>query len=515
MPDDDDATPSPSPAAEADQETQETAEPHEAAVLTTSPDALAATVATVATASQEASQEAGQEAGAGDNTAQVSGAAIPRNPAPLNQLSEPTKDGAPDENSRDNCTFTALAWIIRDIGTDPTADGDQLKDAIKGQGATGFEDIRDPRYAAVAKQYGVDLTTYYGTQAQLTAKAHEILAGPAGDVLANVGGGSNYLQSFSDPAHFGGVGHTVVLAHYLSGGLEAMNPWDGVWLDRSDSQWQSMIVWGYIIIATPAPAAPPPPPPTSNGGVPAGWRDDGTSLHAPGTAKTLQHGFRFYVLTHPWPAGRIPVSDEYDGVNNDTYQDMSDGTKLHAVRAQNWAVTLEPAPPPPPRPLPDPRTPAGWRDDGATLSDPNGHTFTGPVRALILASSWNPADVLLRTYDVPAGQSVLVEDGRWGAGTLYVFVFSAIAIAAAPDASLTGGKPQLNVCMRVPTGSELAWIRDHPPAPAPPPAPPVPDLTDLINAIATDGANLAALMTAFASDTATLRDALQKAGEAH
>lgn len=185
---------------------------------------------------------------------------IPRNPAPLNQLSEPTKDGKPDENSQANCSMAGLAWSVRDVGTEADCDGDELKDEILGQGVTGFENIlTDAKYAAVAKQHGVQLTPFYGSQQQLVAKAHAVLSGPAGDVLVNVGGGNNYLEKFADPAHFNGVGHVVVLAHTITGGLQAMNPWDGQWLNESDAAWEQMIVWGYIMVATPI-AVPVPTP---------------------------------------------------------------------------------------------------------------------------------------------------------------------------------------------------------------------------------------------------------------
>lgn len=309
---------------------------------------------------------------------------IPRNPAPLNQLSEPVKDRQPDENSRDNCTFADLAWIIRDIGNEPDCDGDELKDEILGQGATGFEDLRDARYAAVAAAHGVRLEVYYGSQQQLVAKAHEIVSGVAGDVLVNVGGGSNYLAAFSDPVHANTIGHAVAIAHYIPSGLEAMNSWGGAWLDGSDAWWESRILWGYIVIALPVAVASPVPVALSGSGIPAGWHDDGT-----------------------------------------------------------------------------------------TLKDPAGAAFTGAVRGMILSSAWDPNDTQVAAeHNVQA----LFEDGRWGNGDVFDFVFSSIVVAYKPDPSLTGGKQLTNVVVRVPTGRELAWIRAHP-APAATPAAAPPDLS--------------------------------------
>jgi hypothetical protein len=246
---------------------------------------------------------------------------IPRNPVPLSQLHEPTKDGLPDENAPDNCGEVGAAWVARDIGNEPDCDGDEIHDEVIGQGVVGGSDLLtpdgsalNPRYAAALAKRGVALSVFWGSQAQLVAKCHEVMALPAGDVLANFGGGANYLQPFSDPAHYNGFGHICVVAHSTTGGLMLMDPWIGAYRTYTDAQLEQMIVWGYIVVATPLAVVQPTPPPTPIGGgavngVPSGWRDDGTTLHAPnGTA--VVGGIRLYVLNHVWDPSDVPVAPE-------------------------------------------------------------------------------------------------------------------------------------------------------------------------------------------------------------
>lgn len=230
---------------------------------------------------------------------------IPRNPAPLSQLHEPTKDGNPDENTSDNCGETVAAWVVRDIGNEPDCDGDEIHDEVIGQGVIGGSDLLsgsaiNPKYAAALTKRAVTLTPYFASQSALVAKCHEILNLAAGDVLANFGGGSQYLNSFSDPVHFSGFGHICAIAHNLSGGLQLMDPWIGGWRSYTDAQLAQMIVWGYIVLALPATGAAPAPTGGTTVTIPAGWTDDGTTLLDPQkTPVTL--GFRNAVLN--WSGG--------------------------------------------------------------------------------------------------------------------------------------------------------------------------------------------------------------------
>ncbi len=254
---------------------------------------------------------------------------IPRNPAPLGQLNSPTKDGQPDEDKNDNCGEDGLAWIVRDIGNEPDCVPDEIHDEVLGQGVIGGSDLLDPndssrlnpKYVAAAMKRGIQLTLFRGTQAQLIAKCHEVMGYAAGDVLANFGGGSQYLNKFADPVHFNGFGHICVIAHSITGGLELMDPWIGGWRDYTDADLQQMIVWGYIVIATPLASVPAPTPAPSQGAPVLNITDPGVaaffSLTSAGTWHCKLTNFEimggilaFYRANNGVTALGMPISGE-------------------------------------------------------------------------------------------------------------------------------------------------------------------------------------------------------------
>ncbi|HLZ23035.1 MAG TPA: hypothetical protein VKQ30_13020 [Ktedonobacterales bacterium] len=170
-----------------------------------------------------------------------------RHPTPLNQLSEPTKDNHPDENPRNNCTFASLAWVVRDIGSEPDCDGDEIHDECEGQGHTGPYDPQAAAFAAAARKRGVALTIVRGTGTQLVARLHAALAAGA-DALINIP--SEWGTAPADPLHPAGTTHCVAVAYPLPGGLRCMNPWGGFWHDGDDAYWAARICYGYILLAT-------------------------------------------------------------------------------------------------------------------------------------------------------------------------------------------------------------------------------------------------------------------------
>ena len=89
----------------------------------------------------------------------------------------------------------------------------------------------------------------------------------------------------------------------------------------------------YVVVTSPN--APPV-------GVPAGWRDDGSTLTAP-NGKMVRLGFREYVLRHPWSAENVPVTGEFGDRGGSTQRFTSD--QLHW---DGHMVTTEALPPPAP-----------------------------------------------------------------------------------------------------------------------------------------------------------------------
>lgn len=76
----------------------------------------------------------------------------------------------------------------------------------------------------------------------------------------------------------------------------------------------------------------------------AGWRDDGTTLSAPG-GETVHLGFREYVLSHAplWPSSNVPTTGEFGDRGGTTQRFTSN--QLHWDGSR---VSVEALPPPPP-----------------------------------------------------------------------------------------------------------------------------------------------------------------------
>ena len=93
----------------------------------------------------------------------------------LDQLTEPTLDGHPDENANENCVAASLAEGLH-ILDGGTFVGDELKDAVYGQGYVGVQSAH--AYIGYCSERGVKLASVAGTQAALIATIHrEVSAG--------------------------------------------------------------------------------------------------------------------------------------------------------------------------------------------------------------------------------------------------------------------------------------------------------------------------------------------------
>ena len=208
----------------------------------------------------------------------------------VNQNSEPTMDGHPDENAPNNCVATCLAAILTYLNGKPY-DGDQLKDAVYGQSYTGPMD--PARFIGYCAGEGVRLSDTTGEPSALVLAAHAYVA-QGQPVLLQIPSAWN-----DEPPPTEGSTHCVVAAKEDPGSLTCMNPWGGFWHYGSDSYWTERVRYGSIWKAEKVMA-----------GVPTGWRDDGTTLYGPnGVPVTL--GFRDYVLAHTWDAGNWPLVAAY------------------------------------------------------------------------------------------------------------------------------------------------------------------------------------------------------------
>lgn len=209
----------------------------------------------------------------------------------VNQNSEPTMDGHPDENAPNNCVVADLAAILRYSHPGKQYDGDEIKDAVYGQGYTGPMD--PAHFVDYLASQGVGWKETTGEPNALVLAAHAYIA-DGKPVLLQIPSAWN-----DEPPPTSGSTHAVVAVKEDSGSLTCMNPWGGFWHYGSDSYWAERIRYGSVWFAE-----------VVSVGVPQGWRDDGKTLVAPnGVAVTL--GFRDYILSHSWAADDAPQAIEY------------------------------------------------------------------------------------------------------------------------------------------------------------------------------------------------------------
>ncbi|HZC07773.1 MAG TPA: hypothetical protein VE338_19200, partial [Ktedonobacterales bacterium] len=116
----------------------------------------------------------------------------------LDQLDQPTFDGHSDENASDNCVAVTVAEglnMLLDGGALKYV-GDELHDAVYGQGYIGFQAAS--RYVAYCAEQGVTLAAFNGSQAALIATIHEQVAAGHPVVVTMP---SQWSVAPSDPVH--------------------------------------------------------------------------------------------------------------------------------------------------------------------------------------------------------------------------------------------------------------------------------------------------------------------------
>lgn len=156
---------------------------------------------------------------------------------PVSQLHEPTSDGYPDENARWNCVPASLAAGLMYL-TGKQFDGDQLKDAVYGQGYQGAQAAR--AYVAYCARQGVTLASCdSGDSAALVARIHTDLLIGHPVVLTMP---SQWGIPPADPLHPSGSTHVGIACGYGPGMLRVMNPCGGFWHDGTDDYWRAPLL---------------------------------------------------------------------------------------------------------------------------------------------------------------------------------------------------------------------------------------------------------------------------------
>jgi hypothetical protein len=167
------------------------------------------------------------------------------------QLNEPTFDGGPDENARANCVPASLAAALSAL-TGRDYEGDELKDAVYGQGYTGATD--PARYVEYCRAQGVRMREVDGSGAAMVAAITAELAHghPVYGAIPSQWGNT----TAADIATRGGPTHAVMFcdANQEPSGtasLTAMNPWpvDGrnaFYQTMPSAWWATRLVYGHI-----------------------------------------------------------------------------------------------------------------------------------------------------------------------------------------------------------------------------------------------------------------------------
>lgn len=169
-------------------------------------------------------------------------------PAPLvDQLNEPTMDGGPDEAAQSNCVPACLSSALMGFYPGKPYDGDELRDAVYGEGSAGGTD--PVRYIPYLASQGV-LTTEYDS-ADGWALVHTIVAGLQRHEPVTGAIPSMWATAPADPVHAVGSTHEVLWCDFDGANLTAMNPWpvngqNAFYQTEPLSWWAARIVYGRV-----------------------------------------------------------------------------------------------------------------------------------------------------------------------------------------------------------------------------------------------------------------------------
>ena len=225
---------------------------------------------------------------------------------PLDQLQEPS-------NPKNDCVFTSNA-VLANAYLDTSYTGTQLKAMDSDYGPNYLGGASEAKLADTMARLGITMTRRgSSTQAGLIAILHSEIAQGHGVICtipsqwnsAVTNAGSSW-----NPRTYSGPSHVVLMCGYGPGMLRAMNPWGGFWQDESDSWWATRLLTGDVWVGTLATGG-------ATVGIPTGWKDsaggDVTKFDAVLTAPNgvvVIHGFRKWVLTHPWASDNWPERAE-------------------------------------------------------------------------------------------------------------------------------------------------------------------------------------------------------------
>lgn len=232
----------------------------------------------------------------------------------INQLTEGTLDGQPNENSRWNCVVDSTCMAL-EYETGKSYNGDAVKDLIYGQGYQGGQAAI--RYVEYCHQQGVKLYAYNSQGANLAARQWSLvreihtLVDAGHPVMATIP--SQWGIPQADPEHPDGTTHVILFNETYAGGLAARNPWNLPRHAGDDQYWHDRLCYAQVwIFAKEGTISPV--------GVPTGWKDVNGVITAP-NGKTVMFGDAQFIRDNPWEADNVPVDDTERYLSNLLAQD--------------------------------------------------------------------------------------------------------------------------------------------------------------------------------------------------
>lgn len=230
----------------------------------------------------------------------------------INQLTEGTLDGQPNENSHWNCVVDSTCMGL-EYETGKRYNGDAVKDLIYGQGYQGGQAAI--RYVAYCHQQGVKLYAYNSQGATLDARQWSLvrqihaLVDAGHPVMATIP--SQWGIAPADPEHPSGTTHVILFFKTGAGTLGARNPWDLPDHEGSDQYWHDRLCYAQLwIFAKETPTV----------GVPAGWKDVNGVITAP-NGKPVMFGDAQFIREHDWEPENVPLTDGEQYTSNLLAQD--------------------------------------------------------------------------------------------------------------------------------------------------------------------------------------------------
>ena len=222
----------------------------------------------------------------------------------LNQLKE-------ESNPTYDCVFESNAALATAYLRKPFT-GTQIKAMDSDYGPSYTGGASEAKLVDTMAKLGIKVARVaHPTQQQLIDELHHHIPQGHGCIVtmpsqwnSAVSAPGYNPRTYKGPTHVGlacGVGHDGA-----QGMIRVMNPWGGFWHDGSDSYWSARLLEGEIWVGEFV---------GNVGGtqtmsnVPSGWKDDGKTLVAPNGVPVV-HGFREWVLGHPWDAGNWPLRAE-------------------------------------------------------------------------------------------------------------------------------------------------------------------------------------------------------------